>query len=521
MSLSRFGNRRNCTDVDVEIGIEPVMEKPLSSDKTSLMYAAVSGHAEIMKMLIRHAGWTDLICSAILGDVAEVRRHLDECRKKGVGGETALMWAAACGCTEVVRVLVEYEGKMEDNQNHSALYHALKNGHMEVAEVIVPHEDPTDENGVTALMRAATRGDAEMVELLAPLQKGLKDKDGSTAFMHALKNKHTDIALLLREFEAPSWTPLICAAFTGDVRLAKKYFFGTDKKNSDGDTALMIAARAGRVEIVELLDPTDGDGITALMRAVDRNDVEAVRALIPLQRGRRAPGAVKINGRYICKGTALMRAAAHGYARIVELLVEHEGGARASGWPALMFAAQCDRPNHRLADPFIDHPKCVELLMEREGSISGWTELMYAAYRGDVNVVQNSLHMQRSRDVGGWTALMRAAAQGHEQVVELLGDESGMKNNDGQTALMWAARNDHPGCVRLLLEKEGCMQTAKGWTALMDAAYSNNIECAGFLAGREKDMRTIRGCHNYPPGTIAFDIAKKKGHEEVVSILSD
>ena len=55
----------------------------------------------------------------------------------------------------------------------------------------------------------------------------------------------------------------------------------------------------------------------------------------------------------------------------------------------------------------------------------------------------------------------------------------------------------------------------------MDAAYSNNIECAGFLAGREKDMRTIRGCHNYPPGTIAFDIAKKKGHEEVVSILSD
>ena len=70
------------------------------------------------------------------------------------------------------------------------------------AKVIVPHEDPTVKNRVTALMRAAARGDAEMVELLAPLQKGAKDKDGNTAFMHALKNKHEGIALLLIEHES-------------------------------------------------------------------------------------------------------------------------------------------------------------------------------------------------------------------------------------------------------------------------------------------------------------------------------
>ena len=46
----------------------------------------------------------------------------------------------------------------------------------------MPHEDPTDEDGVTALMRAAARGDIEMVELLIPIQKGAKDKDGNTAF---------------------------------------------------------------------------------------------------------------------------------------------------------------------------------------------------------------------------------------------------------------------------------------------------------------------------------------------------
>ena len=61
----------------------------------------------------------------------------------------------------------------------------------------MPHEDQADENGTTALMQAATRGDTEMVELLSPLQKGMKDKDGDTAFIHALRNKHEGIALLL------------------------------------------------------------------------------------------------------------------------------------------------------------------------------------------------------------------------------------------------------------------------------------------------------------------------------------
>ena len=43
-----------------------------------------------------------------------------------------------------------------------------------------------------------------MVELLAPLQKGPKDKDGNTAFVHALRSKHEGIALLLIEHESRS-----------------------------------------------------------------------------------------------------------------------------------------------------------------------------------------------------------------------------------------------------------------------------------------------------------------------------
>ncbi|ESU39134.1 Ankyrin repeat protein, partial [Giardia duodenalis] len=125
-------------------------------------------------------------------------------RGRDASGRTALMIAAQGSHKEVVEAFLEHEKGMRDNQNHNALYYALNSGHIEVAKIIIPHEDPTDENDVTALMRAAARGDAEMVKLLAPLQKGAKDKDGNTALVHALKNRHEGIASFLIECEARS-----------------------------------------------------------------------------------------------------------------------------------------------------------------------------------------------------------------------------------------------------------------------------------------------------------------------------
>ena len=244
--------------------------------------------------VVDDSGVTALMKAAMRCDVEAVRALITEQKRLGDrDGKTALMYAAQRDCKETVKVLLEYEKRIRDNQNHNALYHALKSGHMEVAEVIVPHEDPTDENGVTALMRAAARGDVEIVKLLIPIQKEMKDTDGNTAFFHALKSKHADVATVLRRHEAPSWTFLMCAAFIGDIELAKSHLSDKDKKNSDGDTALIIAAKAGYEDIVELLDQTDENGVTALMRAAERGDVEAVRALMPLQK-RRTASYVKI-----------------------------------------------------------------------------------------------------------------------------------------------------------------------------------------------------------------------------------
>ncbi|ESU44607.1 Serine/threonine protein kinase [Giardia duodenalis] len=369
--------------------------------------------------VVDDSGVTALMKAAARNDVKMVRALIPKQRNLRDGnGKTALMYAAQRDCKETVKILLEYEKRIRDNQNHNALYHALKSGHMEVAKVIIPHEDPTDENGVTALMRAAGIGDVEAVRLLIPLQKEIKDKYGNTAFVHALKNKHIDVATLLRKHEAPSWTLLMYAAATGDIELAKSHLSDKDKKNGDGDTALMIAARAGHENIVKLLDPTDERGVTALMRAAEKGDVKAVRALIPLQKGKKMIGDAYINGLRISNGTALMMAAAHGHTEVVKLLVEHESGMQDKyGKTALIYAAENG------------HTDCIKLLVEKEAGM---------------------------RDNYGWTALMNAAENNNlEHVKLLLEKEGGMKNSGGYTALMIAIKSNNVDCVRLLAKKEG------------------------------------------------------------------
>ena len=364
-----------------------------------------------------------------------------------------------------------------------------------------------------------------------------------------------------------SWTPLMCAAFLGDIETAKQHLSDKDKKNNKGETAMILAARAGHENIVELLDPTDENGVTALMRAAERGDVEAVKALIPLHKGKTAR-YVKINGWKIYEGTALIIAAVCGHTEMVKLLVKYENGIKdEDGRTALVHAA---RNGHReIAELLMEHEKdvtgwtmlmcatvlgdvemvsqhlgkrgqkdkrgwtalifaaeygrddAVRLLMKYESGVSSWTNLIYAAYLGDINAVRDNLHEKGCKDIIGMTALMWAAYRGRREVVRILvEEEGGMQRNDGWTALMWAARENKADCIRVLLDKEAGMQAENGWTALMFAAYNGHSECARLLARKEKGMKTTHEWNGYPSGTTALDIAKREGHTEIVSILS-
>ncbi|ESU40207.1 Protein kinase NEK family protein, partial [Giardia duodenalis] len=466
--------------------------------------------------------WTPLIRAITDGDIKTVKKHLPKKDEKGARDDIALILAAKVGHAEIVELL-----------------------------------DPTDWDGVTALMRAAERGDVEAVRALIPLQKRRTTTYGwysKTALMIAASCGHAEVVKLLVEHEG-----------------------GMQDKN--GMTALIGAVNNGHAECIKLLVEKEGgiqkkggwnEGETALMIAAKSSYADCVKLLLEKEAGMQARNGM----------TALMWAACNGYPGCVKLLLEKEAGMQDKyGWTALMKAVywnkiECARllaemekcirttrewhgfpPGTTALVLAVQrrHDEVVRLLMKHEGEVSGWTKLIYGSYLGDVEAIRNNLHEKGCKDISGVTALMMAAVHGHTKVVKLLvEEEAGMKDNYGQTALMWVAENGHANCVQLLLEKEssmkdedgrtalmyaarngyvecvqlllekeGGMRDKDGWTALMQAVANNKLECVKLLAEREKNMKTTCEWLGYLPGTTALDIAKKKDHFEIVSIISE
>ncbi|ESU40396.1 Ankyrin repeat protein, partial [Giardia duodenalis] len=145
-----------------------------------------------------------------------------------------------------------------------------------------------------------------------------------------------------------SWTDLMRAAANGNIEAVKRHLADKDKKNSDGGTALMVAARAGRVEVVEFLDPTDKNGVTALMRAAEKGAVEDVALLIQCGTNKQD------NYGY----TALMYAAENGHTERVKLLAEQESGTQAKDSRTALVDAVTD-----------NSVGCARLFAEREGGM--------------------------------------------------------------------------------------------------------------------------------------------------------
>jgi ankyrin repeat protein len=200
-------------------------------------------------------------------------------------------------------------------------------------------------------------------------------------------------------------------------------------QNSNGQTALMLAAKNGHKEVVEVLLAT---------------------------------GKAEINAQSKNAQTALVLAAENGYKEVAELLlatgkVETNDARDKNGLTALTRAA------------LLGEKEVVELLLAT-GKVEinaqdkyGCTALMQAARWGHKEVVELLLATVKveinAQDTEGWTALMLAAMRGYQEVVGLL-LATGKVEIDAQdykerTALMWAAEKGHEDVVELLEEYNG------------------------------------------------------------------
>ncbi len=281
----------------LEAGANPNLQD--ENGWTALMYAVDNNSFEAVKILIsndkvdvnkmNNAGETALRlavrnCSKSI--IQELLNNLKvDINMKDEYGRTALMIAARQGNLEIVNMLLNKrklgnnaELDLADNKDRTALSYAVKNNHVQIVNaLLLAGANPNVYSlyaGETTnpLFIASANGYIEIIKLLLA-QKCTdfcyKDKRSMTALMIAVLKKQIEVVKLLLA--------------NADI---KKTFWVKAKIN--GQTALMLAASDGCVEIVrELLEAdaainaqSEPEELTALMLAAANGHVDVVKALL-------------------------------------------------------------------------------------------------------------------------------------------------------------------------------------------------------------------------------------------------
>ncbi|XP_056203810.1 ankyrin repeat and death domain-containing protein 1A isoform X4 [Falco biarmicus] len=200
-------------------------------DRTALHWAAGAGHVDAVRLLLDHDFPVD--------DEDSVQRRLS------LFGMNALLLSAWFGHLHVLQILVSAGAKINcvNRNGRNMLHCAAQRGHIQVMEFIMEDledmcVDKTDKMDRTAFHLAAEYGRLEVVEFLIRLgcSHSAKDKEENTALHLAAKNGHLSV-------------------------LQKIVDIGVDLdgKNLEGLTALHLAAEGGHSDCVKLLLETGAD----------------------------------------------------------------------------------------------------------------------------------------------------------------------------------------------------------------------------------------------------------------------
>ncbi|KAF7822999.1 protein ACCELERATED CELL DEATH 6-like [Senna tora] len=276
------------------------------------------------------------------------------------------------------------------------------------------------------------------------------------------------------------------------------------KKNIKGDTALHVAARAGNVDVMnvillensrfgwneELTRLRNQFGNTALHEGVLRNDVSGVRMLLEVD-------TAVIHYRNKSGRSPLYLAAVAGDVNIIRLLLQTPFPVED---PCLH-----SHGNSPLHAAILQHnPGTIEMIVEIEPKLmhvrdeEGRTPLHYAAYTGyveAVRILKNKCALAAfQRNKNGHIPIHLACQRGHVQAVkELLQlikwhNVKDLVNQKGQNILHIAAMNGRNNVIKYLLESPKIDQSTinerdnDGNTALHLAAKGFYLRTLSFLS---------------------------------------
>ena len=282
---------------------------------TPLHYASSYGHAAAAALLVRRGA---------------------DARAADKDGQTPLMHAAGFGHVDTVLALVHEGGALDaqDISGDTALHIAAKRGQPAVLESLLAEPsapaDVRNDAGETAAgimarkaaelaaKEAVVLGDEEAGELLyEAIKKG--DVEAAAAALDNGATVHQDLCGLT------GWTALHIAAKAGDTALCE-LFLDRGAAHSAQDsfnrlTPLHYASSYGHTAAMTLLmrrgadaNMKDKEGQTALMLASKHGKIETMGALL------RVAGFVELQTQSVCGDTALHLAAKFGQAGAMELL---------------------------------------------------------------------------------------------------------------------------------------------------------------------------------------------------------
>ena len=344
----------------------------------------------------------------------------------------------------------------------------------------------------------------------------------ATSKLKQIRNKTTTDQLSEKEYAV-----FRKAIRTGNIPVVKKYLANNievNRKDSNGNTALMLAMQSKQQDVISLLsnDPeinqaktkvsTDytainNHGETVLMIAIENKLTQFALSLLKKE-------AIKssINMQDKLGNTALMLSIKYGIDEVVSPLIsaganiyltdkqnrnayvtaEDKGNKKAM---TIFIQAGYQEKNQQRIDSFVINNDSEDPANEKN-PYANWSALMVASWRADINAVTDLVKTTEDinrTDEAGHSALSRAAWKGATDIVKILLQHKAnvnQKQTDGSTALHWASQYGHLDSVISLVENNANINDARndGKTPLMLAVLSHQIKLSQYLIDKKAHL---------------------------------